>query len=170
MAYVTPGTVAAGDVATAAAWNVLTNDVIDHESRLAPLAPPRGIMGGTTLATAFVTSSTSPTDITGLSVTFTAVASRQYKISIYATIEPSAAANSRIYIVKSSTLLCEIPSPRLASPVNTAMTGFAFDTPGAGSVTYKAQVDVTSGTTTVYATAQRASIAARLIVEDIGAA
>ena len=34
MAYVTPGTVAAGDVATAAAWNVLTNDVIDHESRI----------------------------------------------------------------------------------------------------------------------------------------
>ena len=28
MAYVTPATVAAGDVATAAAWNVLTNDVI----------------------------------------------------------------------------------------------------------------------------------------------
>jgi hypothetical protein len=34
MAYVTPGTVAAGDVATAAAWNVLTNDVIDLDSRL----------------------------------------------------------------------------------------------------------------------------------------
>jgi hypothetical protein len=34
MAYVTPGTVAAGDVATAAAWNVLTNDVIDHETRI----------------------------------------------------------------------------------------------------------------------------------------
>ena len=34
MAYVTPGTVAAGDVATAAAWNVLTNDVINHETRL----------------------------------------------------------------------------------------------------------------------------------------
>lgn len=33
MAYVTPGTVAAGDVATAAAWNVLTNDVIDLDSR-----------------------------------------------------------------------------------------------------------------------------------------
>ena len=40
MAYVTPGTVAAGDVATAAAWNVLTNDVIDHESRIL-LAPQR---------------------------------------------------------------------------------------------------------------------------------
>ena len=34
MAYVTPGTVAAGDVATAAAWNVLTNDVISHEARM----------------------------------------------------------------------------------------------------------------------------------------
>ena len=33
MAYVTPGTVAAGDVATAAAWNVITNDVIAvHDS------------------------------------------------------------------------------------------------------------------------------------------
>jgi hypothetical protein len=28
MAYVTPGTVAAGDVATAAAWNVITNDIL----------------------------------------------------------------------------------------------------------------------------------------------
>jgi hypothetical protein len=34
MAYVTPGTVAAGDVATAAAWNVVVNDVIDVDSRL----------------------------------------------------------------------------------------------------------------------------------------
>ena len=38
MAYVTPGTVAAGDVATAAAWNVITNDVIDHESRINDVA------------------------------------------------------------------------------------------------------------------------------------
>ena len=28
MAYVTPGTVAAGDVATAAAWNVVVNDIV----------------------------------------------------------------------------------------------------------------------------------------------
>jgi hypothetical protein len=32
MAYVTPGTVAAGDVATAAAWNVVVNDVIDLDT------------------------------------------------------------------------------------------------------------------------------------------
>jgi hypothetical protein len=34
MAYTAPGTVTAGDVATAAAWNVVVNDVIDHESRI----------------------------------------------------------------------------------------------------------------------------------------
>jgi len=34
MAYTVPGTVASGDVATAAAWNVITNDIIDHESRI----------------------------------------------------------------------------------------------------------------------------------------
>jgi hypothetical protein len=34
MAYTAPGTVTAGDVATAAAWNVVVNDVIDVDSRL----------------------------------------------------------------------------------------------------------------------------------------
>jgi hypothetical protein len=34
MAYVTPGTVAAGDVATAAAWNVLTNNSIAHQAAI----------------------------------------------------------------------------------------------------------------------------------------
>jgi hypothetical protein len=34
MAYTAPGTVTAGDVATAAAWNVVVNDVIDLNSRV----------------------------------------------------------------------------------------------------------------------------------------
>jgi hypothetical protein len=34
MAYVTPGTVAAGDVATAAAWNVIANDIIAHQAAI----------------------------------------------------------------------------------------------------------------------------------------
>jgi hypothetical protein len=37
MAYVTPGTVAAGDVATAAAWNVVVGDIVDHETYVANL-------------------------------------------------------------------------------------------------------------------------------------
>lgn len=34
MAYSAPGTVASGDVATAAAWNVVVGDIIDHETRI----------------------------------------------------------------------------------------------------------------------------------------
>jgi hypothetical protein len=37
MAYVTPGTVAAGDVATAAAWNVVVGDIVDHELYVSPI-------------------------------------------------------------------------------------------------------------------------------------
>lgn len=39
MAYVTPGTVAAGDVATAAAWNVITNDVISFRDNSGVVPP-----------------------------------------------------------------------------------------------------------------------------------
>jgi hypothetical protein len=54
-----------------------------------------------------------------------------------------------------------------ANNVSTA-TIFAMDTPGAGSVTYQARASVSAGTSTVYGTATRASIAARLLVLDMG--
>ena len=47
MAYVTPGTVAAGDVATAAAWNVVVGDIVDHESRIRQAAVGLVFVSGT---------------------------------------------------------------------------------------------------------------------------
>ena len=41
---------------------------------------PFGLVTSQTLATTFTTTSTSPVDITGLTVTFTALASRKYLI------------------------------------------------------------------------------------------
>jgi hypothetical protein len=67
MAYVTPGTVAAGDVATAAAWNVLTNDVIAHQASLVNIKQ-------TALTSAFgtaVATATTTGDIAGLTVAIT---------------------------------------------------------------------------------------------------
>ena len=43
MAYVTPGTVAAGDVATAAAWNVVVGDIVDHETRITTVSNAIGV-------------------------------------------------------------------------------------------------------------------------------
>ena len=67
MAYVTPGTVAAGDVATAAAWNVLTNDVIDNRAVLVNLKST----SLTTSTTTTVTTAGTFYDITGLSISIT---------------------------------------------------------------------------------------------------
>ena len=64
MAYVTPGTVAAGDVATAAAWNVLTNDVIN----LRALANVQSVLLTSSL-TQVVT--TTFTNLTGMTVSIT---------------------------------------------------------------------------------------------------
>ena len=53
MGYVTPGTVAAGDVATAAAWNVVVNDVIAHQASLVRLAYQTRATNYTISATTF---------------------------------------------------------------------------------------------------------------------
>ena len=140
-------------------------DIVDHETRI--LALPRGYITATTLATAFTTTSTSAVDVTGLSVTFTAVAGRQYKISFSGSTSNSGANASQFYITKVSTALAEGYS--FSTNVTTSYL-YAIDSPAAGSVTYKIQFFVGAGTGTMYGTSTRASIAARMLVEDIGLA
>ena len=142
-------------------------DIIDHESRLAPLAPPRGIVSATTLASTFSTTSTSFIDVTGFSITFTAVAGRQYKISALVATSNSGANVNQFYIVKGVTAISEGYSNGVEV---TSTQIYAVDTPGAGSVTYKMQVKAAAGTVLMYGTSTRASLASRMIVEDIGAA
>jgi hypothetical protein len=126
-------------------------------------------MGATTLATTFTTTSASPVDVTGFSVTFTAVAARQYKISAYLNIGNSGSAVTQAYINVGATALAEAYSQPLAGNISTVHI-FAIQTPGAGSVTYKIQYSSSPGTGTMYGTSTRASLASRMIVEDIGAA
>lgn len=166
MAYVAPTVRSVGDAVTAADYNIMANDVLDHETRIAAL--PRGVVASTTLATTFATASTSAVDVTGFSVTFTAVAGRQYKISVFANIGSNVSAVCLFYIVTGATGLAEgylQPSAGIG-----ALSMHTLHTPGAGSVTYKIQTNTASGTLTMYGTSTRASIASRMIVEDIGAA
>ena len=67
MAYVTPGTVAAGDVATAAAWNVLVGNDIALESRFRVVQIVSGNLGNGS----GTTNSTTTYIATGLSATIT---------------------------------------------------------------------------------------------------
>ena len=102
MAYVTPGTVAAGDVATAAAWNVLTNDVIDTRAVLANLKST----SLTTTASITVTTGGTFVDITGLSVSITPT-SNTSKIMIFAQVSAGLGADNilALRLVRDSTAI-----------------------------------------------------------------
>ena len=157
---------AAGDVATAAAWNVVVGDIVDHETRI--LALPRGYKGATTLATSFNTTSTSYVDVTGLSVTFTAEASRRYRVTLYPAMINAGANITQVIISDGTNDLVE-GYAKDGTYLYTA-TIFAITTPSAGSVTYKARLKTNAGTASLYGTDARASLGSRMLVEDIGPA
>jgi hypothetical protein len=65
MAYTAPGTVASGDVATAAAWNVVVGDIVDHETRITALTPATRTVAKARIAVNSTSSSwTNPTSFT----------------------------------------------------------------------------------------------------------
>ena len=123
-----------------------------------------------TLATTFTTTSASAVDVTGLSVTFTAIASRKYLITASFNMSNSTNVPAQVFINNGATALAESYYGQVGTGnVQTTMI-FAIQTPSAGSVTYKAQASTTGGTLTVYGTSTRASIATRMFVQDIGPA
>lgn len=166
MAYVAPSTVTTLQTYTSAAHNIIVNDIIDHETRI--LALPRGYKGLTTLATDFTTTSASYVDVTALSVTFTAEASRRYRVELYFALSQTTASSGFAVISDGTSNLVEGGVPAIAS--QTAYNNiFAITAPSAGSVTYKAQVKTSGGTLRMFGTSARAELAARISVMDIGA-
>ena len=166
MTYTAPTTHVAGETLPAADYNVIVNDVIDHETRI--LALPRGYKGSATLSS-FTTTSTSYVDVTGLSVTFTAETSRRYCVTLFCGMANNSA-NISIAVINDGT--SDIAEQYTQAVANTVYTGtaFAFTTPSAGSVTYTVKMKVVGGTGEMYGTTTRQSLAAKLMVEDIGAA
>jgi len=76
MAYTAPTTHVAGETLPAADYNVIVNDIIDHETRITN----RGLVASST-SSAQVSVNTTETDY--LSVTFTASSAVTYEISAY---------------------------------------------------------------------------------------
>ena len=133
---------------------------------------PFGLVTSQTLATTFTTTSTSPVDITGLTVTFTALASRKYLIVGMFNFGSNAVDTARVFINNGATALAEAFSIPTVGGISTTTTTtiFTIQTPGAGSVTYKTQAATQAGTNSVLGTSTRASLASRLFVLDIGTA
>ena len=130
MAYVTPGTVAAGDVATAAAWNVIANDVINLRA-LANVVQGR--------SSSSITSSSSTYADVGLTATITPTANTS---SVLVTV-------TLAYYKQNNTAL-NIRLVRSATTINThtlvGYTGSALEFHDVYSLTYLDSPATTSAT------------------------
>jgi hypothetical protein len=163
MAYVTPGTVAAGDVATAAAWNVVVNSII---------ASPRGVLGKQKLNTAFGTSATHTVmQDTGLAVSVTYENSRVIKVSCGSQYYPNGGLQSiGANILRGATLISShfFASASLDAAVsNHFLIESYFVTTSATTETIKVQIAAGTLNSQVSQFAD-ASFSRFLIVEDIG--
>ena len=136
---------------------------------------PRGVMAFASSGTSY-TLTTSDTLATGMTVTFTAVANRNYKVTYFESeVEgPTAATSStsiRIHVTNTAGLLIQqgILSGISAQKVKSAMQITCVATFTAGSVTIigSALCSVTTGTPLLN---RNALTPAYLIVEDIGTA
>lgn len=134
---------------------------------------PRGYIGQTSLTAGYTqttsTAYSTPTDITGLSVTFTAVANRQYRITMNIMLSRPSGAAVTAAIRNGSTILA-------ASTLDSAYTG-TITTPttlvyigsfSAGSVTVKGSFGTSGGVGTVQVGNSTGSPIPNLIVEDVG--
>jgi hypothetical protein len=129
---------------------------------------PWGIAGSSTLAT---TNNFTSVEDSGLTVTWNAVSTRQYKITFRAVNEQSVASLVQYFITDSANVELQ-RSQFNTTAVNeqTTIQSYALVTGLSGSVTYKIRVACGAGTGIIYGTSTSAFLAARMLVEDIGAA
>lgn len=128
---------------------------------------PWGVMG-------YVNGSTSdqsgvgvgPTDITGLSVTFTAVSTRLYRTTMSLVIQQvTSAASPTIAISDGAGTAQRQASVTLAANDLAIVTLVHIETGISGSITRKGRIGTGAGTVTVVGTSQRN---ATFVVEDLG--
>jgi len=130
--------------------------------------------GGLVMAYASKTTTetfTTLADVTGLSLTFTAIASRLYKISVYGLLRSSVTTDvAQLLIADGSNNTISVSQVITGnSSFGVTATCFALVTPAAGSVTYKARCVRSSGTGIVTLDCA-ATYPAYIIAEDVGLA
>ena len=125
-----------------------------------------GLTTSTSLAQGGVTSIV---DLTGMSVTFTAIANRNYKISAFMYAIPTVTnACASLSIREASTTLQTIITNLGVANVGTTMTGYVIKTFTAGSTTVKLSGALTTGSTGTINFTCAATLPVSILVEDIG--
>lgn len=147
----TPGSFVAGVTLTAAEMNLLPGGRIGSAS----VTADQGSVG------------TAATDWTGLSVTFTAIAGRRYKISINGGLGDGTGASqiAALYIRKSTTVVGGHFQGLTGASQVLYGSGWVIIT-DTGSVTYKVSGNFTTGAANSFKAS--AALPASILVEDIG--
>lgn len=132
------------------------------------------LRGGLVMAYATKTANqtfTTIADVTGLSVTFTAIAGRLYKVSVVGLLKSSVANDICQLVIADGTGTTLAVSQQVCpnTTYSVPATTFYLATPSAGSVTYKARVVRVAGTGTGTLEAA-ATYPAYIIAEDVGVA
>lgn len=128
-------------------------------------ALPAGRMASATRTSNQTGIGTSVTDLTSLTVTFTAVAGRKYRITGQATFVQSATASTAILYLLAGATQIGLSAGEVVGTFGRTQTVIVEHTPGAGSVTYKLQASCDAGTMSVSASS---TAPCSIIVEDIG--
>lgn len=137
---------------------------VPSASELAGL--PWGVMGYANGSTSDQTSISSETDITGLSVAFTAISSRLYRTTLTMTVtQVSSTGTITGRISNAANSLIASAQATLAAGSTTQITVTSVETGISGATTRKARIDTSAGTVTVEGSS---TIRARLVVEDLG--
>jgi hypothetical protein len=129
---------------------------------------PRGVVGYVTKATT-QTAITTETDLSGLSITWTAAAGRVYKFTAHLNLSSASGGDYTLFINDGSTNILEAAEKLAAGDRESCdLEGYVTGIT-AGSKTYKLRLTATNDTT-VFGSSTRASIASQFIIEDIGSA
>jgi hypothetical protein len=112
---------------------------------------------------------TTEADVSGLTVTWTAVAGRVYKFSATLNVFSTAGSDTAVYLNDNSSNVKESLGTIAANAQQTRTFIWYVTGITAGSKTYKLKA-AGSNATIVYGSSIRASIASQFIVEDMGAA
>ena len=129
---------------------------------------PFGVAGYKSLTSLTQTGITTATDITGATITFTAVANRPYAI-FYHGYHNTTASNVTVGVLlkEGATTLDQAYGSATNATVGTTVTGFAIRTFTAGSHTLKLQCSLAGGTGTISAEAT-STLTYDFVVIDLG--
>lgn len=126
---------------------------------------PRGVMAYVINTTTNPTVSTTQADVTGMTVTWTAVTNRLYRVTFEGMIGVTTASSNQYYFTNgSNTQLDQTYQDCPASQFQVICYQYLF-LGVAGSTTIKLRAEASSGTLTFYGTGSRSR---SIVVEDLG--